>query len=70
MSFQGEHYQQIFGRAMESPVFVTVANFVIEDVADRALATTSVDVKFWKRYVGETCVALATITNVRHSLGT
>ena len=59
LSFRGEYYQQTFGTAMGSPVSVTVANLVMEDVEDRALATTNVDVKFWKRYVDDTCVALA-----------
>ena len=59
LSFRGEYYQQTFGTAMGSPVSVLVANLVMEDVEDRALATTNVDVKFWKRYVDDTCVALA-----------
>ena len=45
---------------MKSPVSVTVANLVMEDVEDRALATSNFDVKFWKRYMNDTCVALAT----------
>ena len=59
LSFQREYYQQTFGTAMGSPDSVTVANRVMEDVKDRALATTNVDVNFWKTYVDDTCVALA-----------
>ena len=51
LSFHGEHHQQIFGTAMGSPVSVTVANLVMEDVEDRALVTTDVPVRFWRRYV-------------------
>ena len=58
LSFRGEHYQKIFGTAMGSPVSVTVANLVMEDVEDRALVTTDVPVRFWRRYVDDTCTAL------------
>ena len=50
LSFRGEYYQQIFSTAMESPVSVTVANLVMEDVEDKALAT---DVPL-RRYVDDT----------------
>ena len=58
LSFRGEHYQQTFGTAMGSPVSVTVANLVMEDVEGRALATTDIPLRFWKRYVDDTCTAL------------
>ena len=32
LSFRGKCYQQVFGTAMGSPVSVTVANLVMEDV--------------------------------------
>ena len=44
---------------MGSLVYVTVANLVMEDIEDRVLATTNVDVQFWKEYVDDKCVALA-----------
>ena len=47
LSFHREYYQQIFGMAMGSPVSVTVANLAMEDVEDRALATTDVPFRFW-----------------------
>lgn len=56
LSFRREHYQQTFGTAMGSPVSVTVANLVMEDVEGRALATTNVPLRFWKRF--DTCTAL------------
>ena len=54
VSFRGEHYQQIFGTAMGSPVSVTLANLVMEDVEGRALVTTDVPVRFWRRYMDDT----------------
>ena len=39
LSFRGQYYQQIKGTAMGSPVSVMVANMVMEDVEQRALAT-------------------------------
>ena len=38
---------------MESPVSVMVANLVMEDVEDKALAT-DVPFRFWRRYVDDT----------------
>ena len=58
LSFRGGIYQQTFGTAMGSPVSVTIANLVMEDVEERALATTDIPLKFWKRYVDDTCAAL------------
>ena len=43
---------------MGSPVSVVVANLVMEDVEERALATFSHPPQFWKRYVNDICVAI------------
>ena len=43
---------------MGSPVSITVANLVMEGEEDRALTTSNIDIRFWKRYVDDTCVAL------------
>ena len=58
LSYRGEVYQQTFGTAMGSPVSVTVANLVMEDVEQRALATCEAQPPFWKRYVDDTLTAL------------
>ena len=58
LSFRGGIYQQTFGTAMGSPVSVTIANLVMEDVEEKALATTDIPLSFWKRYVYHTCAAL------------
>ena len=51
-------FQQTFGTAMGSPVSVTIANLVMEDVEERALATVETTPRFWKCYVDDTCTAL------------
>ena len=43
---------------MGSPVSVTVANLVMEDVEERALTSFPSTLPFWKRYVDDTCTAL------------
>ena len=58
LGFCGMVYRQTFGTAMGSPVSVTVANLVMEDVEQRALATTDVHPQFWKRYVDDACTVL------------
>ena len=58
LAFRGSVYQQTYGTAMGSPVSVTIANLVMEDVEERALGTTDIPLCFWKPYVDDTCMAL------------
>ena len=39
-AYNGTYYQQVFGTAMGSPVSAVIANMVMEDVEQRALATS------------------------------
>ena len=58
LSYRGEMFQQVFGTTMGSPVSVTVANLVMEDVEQRALTSSTIQPPFWKRYVDDTFTAL------------
>ena len=51
--FEGCYYQQAFGTAMGSPVSAVIANLVMEDVEQRALASVPVSLSFWKRFVDD-----------------
>ena len=43
---------------MGSPVLVSVANLVMEDVENRTLTAFDIKLPFWKRYVNDTCTVL------------
>ena len=58
LAYRGEVYQQVYGTAMGSPVSVTVANLVMEDVEQRALNACAFPPAFWKRYVDDTFTVL------------
>ena len=53
--YNNNHYQQIFGTAMGSPVSAVMANLVMEDLEKRALSTSLSQPCFWKRYVDDVC---------------
>ena len=58
-TYNGTYYQQVFGTAMGSPVSAVIANMVMEDVEQRALATSPVKPFFWKRYVDDVISAVS-----------
>ena len=57
--FEGTYYQQVFGTAMGSPVSTVIANLVMEDIEQRALATAPVETLFWKRFVDDVFSAVS-----------
>ncbi len=57
--FDGIYYQQVFGTAMGSPVSAVIANLVMEDVEQRALASAPVRLSFSKRFVDDIISAVS-----------
>ncbi len=57
--FDGIYYQQVFGTAMGLPVSAVIANLVMEDVEQRALASAPVRLSFWKRFVDDIISAVS-----------
>ena len=55
---RGDFYQQTYGTNMGSPVSVTVANLVMEDVEDRAISGFEISPTFWKRFVDDISTSL------------
>ncbi len=62
LAYKDNYYQQTFGTAMGSPVSVTVANLVMEDVEERALQSYHSPPLFWKRYIDDVCAVEPSIT--------
>ena len=58
VTFRGKFYQQVYGTAMGSPVSVTVANLVMEEVEQRALSFSPRPPSIWKRYVDDVFAVL------------
>ena len=58
LHFRGKYFKQIFGTAMGSPVFVVVADLVMEDVEERAIKCFGQPPRICKRYVDDTFVVL------------
>ncbi|XP_062714349.1 uncharacterized protein LOC134291081 [Aedes albopictus] len=56
--FEGTYYQQIFGTAMGSPLSPIIAEYVMEDLLDDAVAATTVVIPYLKKYVDDLFLAL------------
>ena len=67
LSFRGRFFKQTHEIAMGSPVSVVVANLIMEDVEECALASYDVHLPFWKHYVDDVCTAVPT-DRVQHLL--
>ncbi|XP_078355921.1 uncharacterized protein LOC144640707, partial [Oculina patagonica] len=56
--YNGKHYKQLHGTAMGSPVSVVVAEIVMQNIEERALATCRQTIPLWLRYVDDTFTAI------------
>ena len=56
--YNGKHYKQLHGTAMGSPVSVVVAEIVMQNIEERALATYNRTLPLWLRYVDDTFTAV------------
>ena len=56
--YNGKHYKQLHGTAMGSPVSVVVAEIVMQNMEEQALATYSETLPLWLRYVDNTITAV------------
>ena len=56
--YNGKHYKQLHGTAMGSPVSVVVAEIVMQNIEERALATCRQTIPLWLRYVDDTFTAV------------
>ena len=52
--YNGKHYKQLHGTAMGSPVSVVVAELVMQNIEEQALATYKRTLPPWPRYVDDT----------------
>ena len=57
LQYNGKHYKQLHGTAMGSPASVVVAEIVMQNIAEQALATYTLPILLWLRYVDDTFTA-------------
>ena len=58
LCFRKKFYRQIFGVAMGSPIFVIVANLVMESIENKMLKDFVSPPRIWLRYIDDTFVVL------------
>ena len=56
--YNGKHYKQLQGTALGSPVSVVVAEIVMQNIEEQALATYTRTILLWLGYVDDTFTAL------------
>ena len=55
--YNGKHYKKLHGTAMGSPSSVVVAEIVMQNIEEQALATYKRTLLLWLRYVDDTFTA-------------
>ena len=58
IQYNGKHYKQLHGTAMGSPVSVVVAEIVMQNIEEQALASYKRIIPLWLRYVDDTFTTL------------
>ena len=56
--FEGTQYHQVSGCAKGSPVSAVITELVVQEVGEKAIETSPVRPKWWRRYVDDsnTCI--------------
>ena len=58
LQYNGKHYKQLHGTAMGSPVSVVVAEIVMQNIKEQALATYARTMLLWLPYIDDAFTAL------------